>query len=126
MFFIVFAFLGMLILIGYSLNKDSNSSIFKKSKSNEYKALQFVMNFYSSIGMLINVIVIIVSFYTMLITDNFVTQILFRHRSTIFGNEPFESGYFFGMLFGGILTGVTCMGLSQAIKLLFELKEKSK
>lgn len=128
-FFLVFAFLGLILIIVKSSHKDFKSPIFNESstnsKSNNYKALQFLMNFYYSIGMLINVIVILTSIYYLLVTNNFVTQLIFRHRSTTFGNEPFESNYFFGILFGGILTGVTCMGLSQGIKLLFEIKDKN-
>ena len=128
-FFLVIAFLGLILIIVKSSHKDFKSPVLKESstnsKSNSYKVLQFLMNFYYSMGMLINVIAILTSFYYLLATNNFVTQIIFRHNSTTFSNEPFESNYFFGILFGGILTGITCIGLSQAIKLLFEIKDKN-
>lgn len=102
--------------------------MFKKrndgTKDDGYRALFFVKDFYSYIGTLIVSIVILNSGYYIFVTNNYISRSFFKNRLNVFEVEPFESDYFFGFLIGGVLTGVTMIGFSQFIKLLFEIKNK--
>lgn len=127
-FFFVLALIGLVIVIAYTLNNKSSNSMFKKqndvAKDGGYRALFFVKDFYSYIGALIISIVILNSGYYIFVTDNYISRLFSKNRLNVFEVEPFEADYFFGFLIGGVLTGVTMIGFSQFIKLLFEIKNK--
>lgn len=128
---IVLFLITAVIAIAFTLNRNSESEPSQnKLENKKYSSLQFVKFLYSFCGFMIIASTIVFCFFYVKYSENFISKAIFKSiESSPFGNgniEMFNYSYFYGSLFGGVFSGTFCIGFSQLIQLLFDIKSTLK